>query len=143
MGGLSGLIELGLENNEYLPASCDEIVYEEFINGDCDAGDDNLEDDGACDLPSITEFLELVASYGDDLLDRTRGMFEGCGQGRKVAATNPNRRLYAVLKPNRHENIERIRQFLCSLTVGQLQEVLMAVTAKLRECYPEEEACDE
>ena len=88
----------------------------------------------------LEECRKIYLKGEDEAIDMLRGMFEHCGHGREVVATNPNRRLYAVLKPNRRENIERIRQFLCSLTVGQLQYTLMTIPAELRERYPQEEA---
>ena len=88
-------------------------------------------------LPSIADFMEVVASYDDEVIDGLRCEFEDCEQGRKVVATNLNRRLCDILKPNSRENLERIRQFLYSLTVGQLQEVLLVVPTELREQYPQ------
>ncbi|GEM_PF-1932836 len=60
------------------------------------------------DLPSVEAILRRLCQESDAGLDADRQVFENSEAGRRAVESNPNRRLYAVLKPTRAENRERI-----------------------------------
>ena len=68
----------------------------------------------------------------DKQLDADRKIFENPTAGRRAVKNNPDRRLYAVLKPTRAENLRRIENVLCEMDLAVLKKIFHN-TAKLLE----------
>jgi len=76
---------------------------------------------------SIRWYMNLVSGYDNKLLNSTRKTLEGSTEGRRIVKANPNKRLYAVLKPTREENMERIEYVLTGIGPFGLFELLASV----------------
>lgn len=76
---------------------------------------------------SIRWYMDLVSGYNDTMLDSVRKNIEDSIEGRRIAKANPNRRLYAVLKPTREENLERIEYVLTGIGPFGLFDMLASV----------------
>ena len=66
------------------------------------------------------EIMEHSDALSDADIERTRIRFESTDAGRRAAADSPERKLYAVLKPTREENIRRILNVLYGTDKGKL-----------------------
>lgn len=77
-----------------------------------------------CAVFTIETMLRGLSKRDAKWLSRFREGFEGSDAGRKAIATSPNRRLYAVLRPTKLEDLERIRNVLLAMGPDQYQRVL-------------------
>ena len=66
------------------------------------------------------EVMKCSDALSDTDIERTRVRFESTTAGRKAVASSPERKLYAVLKPTREENIRRILNVLYGTNKGKL-----------------------
>jgi len=80
---------------------------------------------------SIRWFIEILGELDDVGIECMRKNLEGIKEGRQAVESNPNRRIYAVLKPTRAENLERIEYVLSALEPFMLNEVLASVKIAL------------
>ena len=87
----------------------------------------NEGDDMAEQPLSIRWYLDLVSGWSDKIVNNVRKTLEGSTEGQRTVKANPNRRLYAVLKPTREENMERIEYVLTGLGPFGLFELLASV----------------
>jgi len=64
------------------------------------------------DMAEKAQYISMIHDYLDTLSDeairKMRIKFEVTNAGKQAIRENPERRLYAVLRPNREENIKRI-----------------------------------
>jgi len=76
---------------------------------------------------SIRWYMNLVSGYNNTMLDNVRKSLEDSIEGLQITKKNPNRRLYAVLKPTREENLERIEYVLTGIGPFGLFDMLASV----------------
>ena len=62
---------------------------------------------------------------GDVSVEGNRKVFENSPAGRRAVAGNPDRRLYAVAKPTRAENLKRIQNVFCEMDSGTLHSIFL------------------
>ncbi len=87
----------------------------------------NEGDDMAEQPLSIRWYLDLISGWRDKLVNNARKTLEGSTEGQRIVKANPNRRLYAVLKPTKKENLERIEYMLTGIGPFGLFELLASV----------------
>jgi len=83
------------------------------------------ESDGHKDV-LVRYIVSCYAGWTDSQVDTRRKQFEALALGKKVIKTNPNRRLYCVLKPTRKENIKRIANTLRAMEVHKMSKYVEA-----------------
>jgi hypothetical protein len=71
--------------------------------------------------------MNTISKWSDERLDRTCKTLEKSIEGQRIVKANPNKRLYAMLKPTREENIERIEYVLTGLGPFALFDLLASV----------------
>jgi hypothetical protein len=76
---------------------------------------------------SIEWYMGHLSTYSDPLLEKARKRIERSDDGKRIVRTNPDRRLYAVLKPTRAENLERIKYVLCAMDAFRLYGLLSSL----------------
>lgn len=77
---------------------------------------------------SIGRVIELLEKEPDEYVNWFREYLEKSDSGQWAIANSPDRRSYAVMKPNREENISRIENVLLATgpkTHGKVLEVLI------------------
>lgn len=80
---------------------------------------------------SIVWFLKHLEAYTDEMLEAGRKRIEEGEAGMVAIQSNPNRRLYAVLKPTRAENIERIKHVFLAMDAFELYKELQSVRIQM------------
>ncbi|MCK4294039.1 MAG: hypothetical protein KAY65_12640 [Planctomycetes bacterium] len=83
---------------------------------------------------SIRWFMDCLNDCDDEEIDNIRKDLESSQTGRRIINSNRNRRLYAVLKPTREENLARIEYVLTGAGPFALFE-LLAGAKIIREYY--------
>ena len=72
------------------------------------------------DPPSVEAVLRGICGQCNGKIDAVRQTIENSEAGRRAVESNPNRRLYAVLKPTKAENLERIANVFKEMEPRQL-----------------------
>jgi len=72
----------------------------------------------------ITAVLHMWNAVSNRDVAEDRKLFENTGAGRRAVKSNPDRHLYAVTRPSRSENIQRIRNVLLEMPPEQLNGLL-------------------
>ena len=80
---------------------------------------------------SIVWFLKHLEGYSDAMLERGRKRIEESDAGQAAVRSNPDRRVYAVLKPTRAENIERIKYVFLAMDAFELYKELESVRIEI------------
>jgi len=78
-------------------------------------------------------FLATIMRFDDDKVDAIRESLESLGVGCAVVTEHTSRHLYAVLKPSRRENLQRIQNVMRALDPYSFEQVLRI--AKKRQEY--------
>jgi len=87
----------------------------------------------ACTVPvSIRNALGTWKNVNNRDVNADRETFELTSAGKQAVKTNPDRRLYAVLKPTRAENLKRIENVFLEMDSMTLQDVLSRVEKAIR-----------
>lgn len=89
---------------------------------------------------SIRWYMGTLSDYNDTLLEKVREALEKSPEGQRIVKASPNKRLYAVLKPTREENMQRIEYVLTGLGPFTLFDLLASI--KLAQVLYEHECCD-
>jgi hypothetical protein len=84
------------------------------------------------DPPSVEAVLGRLCWQSEARLDRDRQFFENSEAGRRAVESNPNRRLYAVLKPTKAENRERIANVFKEMEPRELLALRMRAKKVLK-----------
>jgi len=72
----------------------------------------------------IKDLLCLLDRTDNDYqLNKDRVVFENTEEGRRIRAEHHDRHLYAILRPTRKENIQRIENVLWSMSPEDLQQM--------------------
>ena len=82
-------------------------------------------------LLSIGAIMKLMEKKSDAHVEIFREKYEESEAGHYAKTHNPDKKLYAVLKPNREENLSRIRNVLYSTDPELLNKVLVKMKAIL------------
>jgi hypothetical protein len=72
---------------------------------------------------NIKMVIDLLNMLDDKILDCNRKVFENTTAGRRAVKNNPDRRLYAVLKPTRVENLRRVENVLYETDSAALNQI--------------------
>lgn len=78
-------------------------------------------DTAMSNVQTILALFSLRSSYK---LNQDRQLFEATPAGRQAVVTNPDRHLYAVQRPTRQENLQRIGNVLFEMNPAELSRVL-------------------
>jgi hypothetical protein len=76
-------------------------------------------------------FKAWLLLHNDSEIDRVRRALEADRFSRYIVARHPNRHLYAVLKPNRLENLSRIDSIFGGLSVEKSKSLLDAINRRI------------
>lgn len=75
----------------------------------------------------LATVMEHCRSHDDDWIDRFRAEIEAIPFSQAAAGCSSDRHLYAVLKPNREENLKRLENVFTQLTKDDLTHVVEGI----------------
>jgi len=78
------------------------------------------------DTVRILYILEALGSRKNNFIIKLREAFERTEAGLRTVKTHPDRRLYAVLRPTRQENLRRIKNALDNMEPAEISRILEA-----------------
>lgn len=92
---------------------------------------DVIREQAPCDLSNIDEAISYLDTLEDDAVSRFRQLIEDSTWGRAVRKNASNKRIYAVLKPTREEDMLRIANVLFQMPYRVRKTI---VPAFVKEC---------